>query len=200
MAKGKQAATASEFVTRKVPISSLVRDPKNARKHNDRNRATINYSLATFKQTIPILVQAGTLKIIAGHGRLDEMESLGWTECEIRELPLTDDQIKQLAILDNRAAEQAEWDLENLQANLDELDAIGVSLEGLGFTQDELEALFMEEETAAEEPEPAPAKEVSSNGVISHFSILIKCRDEAHQDELLERFNLEELDCRPLNS
>lgn len=82
----------------RVPLGSLVPDPANPRRHDDANLAAIRASLQRFRQAEPIVTQAGTRRIIAGHGRLEAMLSLGWEECDIVELEVDDKTATALAI------------------------------------------------------------------------------------------------------
>lgn len=115
-----------------VPISSLTLDPKNARKHSERNLGVIGYSLGKFQQVKPIVVHRRTKIIIAGNGTLTEALEMGAEKIvavmvdkvrgpdgELREM--TDAEAAELAILDNRSAELAEWDVEQLAATIGEM-------------------------------------------------------------------------------
>ena len=55
----------------------LVPDPANPRLHGRVNLDTIAASLRRFGQAEPLVVQKGTLRVIAGHGRLAAMRALG---------------------------------------------------------------------------------------------------------------------------
>src|SRR5689334_14372380 len=72
----------------RVPIGSLVPDPANARAHPDRNLQAVVASLKRFGQAEPLIVQAGTRRVIGGHARLAAMKTLGWEECDIVELEI----------------------------------------------------------------------------------------------------------------
>src|SRR5262245_21001076 len=71
---------------RRVPIDALVPDPANPRLHGEVNLDAIASSLRRFGQAEPLVVQKGTLRVIAGHGRLAAMKSLGWTDVDVVEL------------------------------------------------------------------------------------------------------------------
>ncbi len=76
---------ATPLAIRRVPLSALHPDPSNARAHNAANLDAIKASLTRFGQAEPLVVQAGSLRLIAGHGRLSAMQALGWTEADIVE-------------------------------------------------------------------------------------------------------------------
>ena len=126
---------------KRVPIESLAPDPANARAHPERNLQSVVASLRRFGQAEPLIVQAGTQRVIGGHARLAAMKSLGWTECDIVELEIENLDATALGIALNRTAELATWDepvLAKLLCDLRTEDA----LEGLGFDELEIEGLI----------------------------------------------------------
>ncbi len=129
------------LTVQRVPIDSLVPDPSNARMHPEENLDAIIGSLKRFGQAEPLVVQKGTARVIAGHGRLTAMRKLGWTEVDIVELDVTNLDATALAIALNRTAELAEWDETVLAKLLKELGDAG-SLEGVGFDDAELARLL----------------------------------------------------------
>ena len=142
----------------RLPLSAIVPDPRNARTHNDRNLAEIRNSLLVFGQAEPLVVQAGTRRLIAGHGRLEVMRRLGWAEADVVELAVDDRQATALGIALNRTAELAGWDDEVLAKALAELkDAVG--LEGVGFDEREVERLLREAGLVAAGPDDEGAVE-----------------------------------------
>jgi hypothetical protein len=98
------------LTVRRVPISDLVPDPANPRSHPDINLDAIVASLRRFGQAEPLIVQTGTLRVIAGHGRLLAMRKLGWPEADVVELDVTGLDATALGIALNRTAELAAWD------------------------------------------------------------------------------------------
>jgi ParB-like chromosome segregation protein Spo0J len=115
------------------PISELTLDPKNARKHSDKNLKAIAASLEKFGQRKPIVVQKGV--VLAGNGTLEAAKSLGWTEIAIAEVPdeWDLDTAKAYALADNRSAELAEWDEGELAKQLLELQDADWDITELGF-------------------------------------------------------------------
>jgi hypothetical protein len=116
-----------------VPISSLILDPENARKHSKRNLEAIAGSLSTFGQRRPLVVWDGI--VIAGNGTLEAAKSLGWDKIEITRVPpdWTHEQARAYALADNRTAELADWDHEILADQLIELDSVGYEISDWGF-------------------------------------------------------------------
>ena len=134
----------------RAPLASLVPDPGNARTHPQVNLDAIVASLRRWGQAEPLVVQAGTLRVIAGHGRLAAMQALGWTECDIVELDVTAIDAAALGVALNRTAELAEWSNEALSKILEQLRAED-ALEGVGYSPADLDALIDELQLAAGE-------------------------------------------------
>ena len=122
----------------KRKLTDLHLDPANARKHDEKNLASILGSLRQFGQVEPLVVQKGTGKIIGGNGRYSAMMQLGWESANVVEVELDDLHATALGIALNRTAELAEWDLPVLESLLVELRNDSFALEGIGFDDDDL--------------------------------------------------------------
>ena len=119
-------------------IDKLIPYINNSRKHSDEQVAQIAASIKEFGWTNPILVD-GDNGLIAGHGRLLAARKLGITTVPVIELThLTENQKKALIIADNKLALNADWDIEILKLELNELDANDFNLNLVGFDVDEL--------------------------------------------------------------
>lgn len=121
-----------------VKIDTLTQDPKNARKHSERNLTAIKESLSRFGQRKPIVVRG--LKVLAGNGTLQAAKALGWTEIQVAEAPddWDEDTAKAYALADNRTAELAEWDEVVLAQQLLELQDVGWEIDQIGFDAPEV--------------------------------------------------------------
>jgi DNA modification methylase len=126
----------------RVPIDSVYEDPANTRLHGERNLESIVNSLRRWGQVEPLVVRKGDRRIIGGNGRHVAMKKLGWTECEIVEVDVTDSQAAALSIALNRTAELAEWDEQALATMLNSLQAEGFDVGDIGFDDAELAALL----------------------------------------------------------
>jgi len=147
----------------KVAIADLSLDPKNARKHSQRNLDAIAASLVRFGQRKPLVVHRGV--VLAGNGTLEAARSIGWTEIEVSAVPddWDDDTAKAYALADNRSAELAEWDESELAKQLLELQESDWDITELGF---EVPALADVEPVDEDEiPEP-PVEPVTKLGDI----------------------------------
>lgn len=154
------------LTVRRVALDAIVPDPANPRTHDERNVEAIKASLSRFGQAEPIVTQAGTRRIIAGHGRLAAMKALGWNEVDIVELAVDDLTATALGIAMNRAGELATWSDEALAPLLKALEAHG-ALDGTGFSSDELDTLLKELEAAnapagVDDPGPTQPPEVTT--------------------------------------
>jgi len=122
-----------------VKVGNLFPDPKNARKHNERNISVIAESLNKFGQRKPIVVTTDGI-VIAGNGTLQAAKYLGWKEIAVVYIPTDWDEakIRAYALADNRSAELAEWDAEILSEQLFELEN-ELDLKAFGFDLPDIE-------------------------------------------------------------
>lgn len=131
----------SDLDVETVPLTDLVTDEGNARRHSERNLDAVGRSLERFGQRTPIVVHRGV--VIAGNARLDAARRLGWTEMSVVRLPddWTAAEIRAYAIADNRTAELATWDYDELVASL---GAIGDAelIAASGYTGEEYDGLL----------------------------------------------------------
>jgi len=110
-------------------------------------------------------------RIIAGHTRRKAALELGLAEVPVRFMPhLSWDEAQALAIADNKSGEIADWDEAELAAILKELDGLDVSIDDLGFSDEEMDELLdreppeePEQEEGANEP---PANPTSVRGEV----------------------------------
>lgn len=128
-----------------VPIQALNFDPKNTRKHDERNLTAIKASLTKFGQRLPVVVQKNGMIVRAGNGRLEAMKEMGWSE--VAALIVDEDDVNAVAfsIADNRSAELAEWDFGELSEALNMLGESDpdLDLEALGWSDSEIEGLSL---------------------------------------------------------
>ena len=133
--------TGPRLLIEQTPVASLRPNPKNPRRHTDRQIRHIVRAIETFGFNVPILIDRRN-NVLAGHGRLLAGQKLGWTVVPtIRLEHLTEAQARAFAIADNRLAEMSSWDdpllLEALK-ELSELD-LDFSLDATGFEVAEID-------------------------------------------------------------
>lgn len=93
-----------------VPVSELVPDSRNARRHPQRNLESIAGSLGLYGQRKPLVVHKTTRTVLAGNGTLEAAKSLGWTHVAVVYVEDDPNQAAGYSLADNRTAETAEWD------------------------------------------------------------------------------------------
>lgn len=126
---------------RRVPIASLLIDPRNARAHPDANRAAVRASLAEHGQVETVVVQLSTRRIIGGNCRVEELIELGTETVWVHEVDCDDATADRLALRLNRTAELAGWHTDILSEILAEQAANQVDLSDLGWGAPDLDDL-----------------------------------------------------------
>lgn len=124
-----------------TPTADLHPFPGNARQGDI---GAIVESLRHHGQYRPLVVQAGTMHVIAGNHTLQAAQQLGWTEIAATILDVTDDQAQRLNIVDNRTQDLATNNEYALAALLRDLTATQDGLAGTGYTLDDLDDLLTE--------------------------------------------------------
>ena len=123
-------------------VDRLIPYTQNARQHSQEQIAQLAASIEEFGFTNPILVDSGA-GIVAGQARLAAARSLCLAQVPVIVLDqLTELQKRAYVLADNKLAENATWDPELLQLELEALDAAEFDLSLLGFSDPELEALL----------------------------------------------------------
>jgi DNA modification methylase len=148
-------------IVESLPVEVLVLDPRNARKHDEKNLSAIAGSLDRFGQRKPIVVTSENV-VVAGNGTLTAAVSLGWEKIDVVRVPddWSDDQVKAFALADNRTAELAVWDEQVMASQLLELDAAGFDVAEFGFEAVEpaYDSESIEEDEVPELPSEAKSK------------------------------------------
>ncbi len=173
-----------------IRVDSLIRDPANARRHGNRSLDAIRTSLAKFGQQAPIVFDADRV-VRKGNGTHEAAAALGWTWIAAVPTDLSGPALTAFAIADNRTSDLSEWDPDELQRQIEAIDLSaldGLSLEGLGFQEGELDALAKGQVKKAHGFAPAPPKKDRPCTLADQFKLIVDCKDEQHQTELLERF------------
>ena len=122
-------------------IEELIEDPENSRKHNRRNLEAIKKSLEAFGQQKPIVIDSEN-KVIAGNGTLSAAREIGWKKIQTVTTSLKGLEQLAYAIADNRTADLASWDDDQLVMSLARIEN-DESIESAitGFSLEEIEAL-----------------------------------------------------------
>ncbi len=121
-----------------VPISKLFCSPSNPRL-NDQAVPHVAASLRRFGWQQPIVARRSG-EVIAGNTRLKAAQSLGMTEVPVWWFDGSDIDAVSFAVADNRTHEFAQWNEAELSRLLEELKKED-ALDGVGFSEDDLDAL-----------------------------------------------------------
>ena len=165
------------------PLSSMLSDPRNARRHPEENLLAIERSLTVHGQVKPVVVREGV--VVAGNGTLEAARRLGWNELAAVEFDGTEAQARAFAVADNRTAELATWDDAALAEVLREADGLGL-LEGTGFAAKDLDRLLAagHEKNAVADPAPVPATESKAGETFRLGRHVLYCGDATERDLL----------------
>jgi ParB-like chromosome segregation protein Spo0J len=122
----------------------LIEYERNPRKNNHAVDA-VAAAIAEFGFRVPIVAKSdGT--IVDGHLRLKAARKLSLTTVPVLLADdMTETQIKAFRLSVNKMAELADWDMELLAIELQELSDVGFDLDVIGFSDDELDALLRDD-------------------------------------------------------
>ena len=126
-----------EIAAKYVPIDDLKPAPDNPR-INDHVVEHVAKSIQSYGFAAPIVAQMdGT--ILAGHTRWKAAKSLNMDVVPCRYMDITGEKAKLYRIADNKLGELADWDLDKLGKELEELsENYKLELNDMGFSDDEL--------------------------------------------------------------
>ena len=165
----------SEIV--KLKLSDIHPYERNPRKITEKAVDDCAESIRQCGYKAKIIVDENNV-IIAGHTRLQALQKLGWKEVEVqRETDMTEEQKKKYRLLDNKTAENGQWDFELLQWELEDLD-----FDGYDFNFDM--------PTFEEESEQKEAKYTES------VSAVIECEDDEEAERVFNQLQEEGFKCR----
>jgi hypothetical protein len=172
----------------RVRAGDLVPHPHNYRQHPKQQRQALAASLQEVgfaRSLVGVRLADGRVQLIDGHLRAEQepdlevvVELLDLTPAEADQLLMTLDPLSRLAGVNSTA-------LEELMSNT-ETDSQA------------LQALW--DETAADSNKPESTVDEPHEGIAEQWLVLVTCESEQQQIELLERFEMEGLLCKPLIS
>lgn len=174
------------------PAGQFLPHELNARRHPGNQRDALRGSLNAVGWVAPVIVSARSGKILDGHARVEEALSkdehglvpfveVDVSENEERTILATFDPITGLATYEREA----------LDALLREVDTGDAALQAMLSELAAKEGLIL-----------ADKKDVDSSPELGglEYRVIVKCNGEAHQAELLSRFEEEGLQCQALIS
>lgn len=121
---------------KEIKITEL-KEYENNPRINDGAVAAVAESIKNFGFKVPIIIDKNNV-IVAGHTRRKAAEMLGLdvVPCIIAD-DLTPAQVKAFRVADNKTAELADWDMEKLNEELNELADIDFDMSAFGFDDEE---------------------------------------------------------------
>ncbi|WP_267389243.1 DNA methyltransferase [Sphingomonas sp. GC_Shp_3] len=139
-----------------VPRTSLHPNPKNPRKHSDKQLHQIGGSIKRFGFVVPIIADDASL-IVAGAGRWAAAGLIGLTEVPvIRARFMTEADRRAFALAENRLGDLSEWDDALLSAELEFLYEQDYDLGLTGFSLGDFDVQLGAEPATAQEPVELP--------------------------------------------
>lgn len=123
-----------------LDVNDITPYPFNPR-DNEKAIPAVAASIRSFGFLVPAVIDDNNV-LVAGHTRTEAAKLLGLTEVPcIRASGLTQDQINAFRLIDNKVAEQAEWNFDLLAGEIGKLSGLGLDFTEFGWTQEEVDCL-----------------------------------------------------------
>lgn len=146
--------TCSQIVIKNI---SEIKPYENNPRQNDKTVEALCKIIPKVGFNVPLYIDKDGI-IIKGHARFQAAQALGMTEIPCIISDNTEEQNKLDRISDNKISELAEWDLQDLRYELEQIDGFDITDIGFELPKDD----FMEVEYAQDEFEPYSAKDFNS--------------------------------------
>lgn len=161
-----------------------IKEYENNPRNNDNAVEYVARSIKNFGFKIPIIVDKNNV-IVAGHTRYKAAKELNLTEvpCIVAD-DLTDEQIKAFRLVDNKSAELAEWNLELLNIELENIHDIDMNL--YNFELSELLDNVIEDDYEIELPEEPKTKHGDIYKLGNHY---LMCGDSTKESDVAKLMN-----------
>lgn len=180
-----------------IPTDDLRPYPRNAKRHPKAQIDALQKLIEHHGWRHPITVSHRSGYIVRGHARLKVAQSLGLTAVPVDYQHYdTDEDERADRLADNRIPELGEVDIGLLHTELIELDTAPIDIGLTGFDSAALKEI-KKYASEKQDKEQLDQSEDDKNFDIK-WKIIVQCRDENHQRELLEFFNVEGLPCQAL--
>ena len=125
-----------------LEISALKPNPRNARKHPQKQIAKLAANMKRFGFPVPVLIDQNNM-LVAGHGRLEAAKQIGLTHIPaVRKSFASAEERSAYALADNRLAELSTWDEDNLRIELEFCLDADIEIEATGFEMSDLDFDF----------------------------------------------------------
>ncbi len=164
----------------RLKINDITPYEKNAKIHTEAQIEQIKKSIQEFGMNDPISVWGENNTIVEGHGRLEALKQLGYTEVDcIRLDHLTDEERKAYTLAHNKINMNTGFDIDLLDEELDSIEDIDMS--DFGFLDMDLE-------------EEKERKGATLNE--EEFQIIIDCEDESQAEYYYNKIQEIGIECR----
>lgn len=156
---------------------------KNPRK-NDNAVEQVANSIASFGFKVPIVIDKDNV-IVCGHTRYKAAKKLGIENvpCVVAD-DLTEEQIKAYRLADNKVSELAEWDIDLLGEELD--DIFNIDMSDFGFS-------FAEEAGATGDD---PINTDTNFNYKEQYGVIVICNNEQEQEKIYNSLTAEGYECK----
>ena len=145
-------ASRKKYQIEYLATTSLHPNPRNARKHSDKQIAQLAASIDTFDNLEPIITDTDR-NIVAGHGRWHAAKKLKFPEVPVIRVEFrNEDQKAAFALASNRLGDLSSWDEDLLQEELEALFDSDCGIDITGFSTADLDFAIAPEK-------PAPVEE-----------------------------------------
>lgn len=148
-------------------------------RNNEEAVEYVKQSIEQFGFKVPIVIDQNNV-IIAGHTRLKAAQELHIEEVPvIKATDLTEEQVTAFRLADNKVAEFSQWNMKQLQKELDLIN--NIDMNDFGFEELEKKAKAVQEEEIEYRAE---------------MYVLVECDDENHAEAVLMKLKEEGYECR----
>lgn len=169
--------------TTETPLELIFPYHRNNKVHSSTQVDRIARSIKEYGFNQPIVCDKDGV-IIVGHARLEAAKQLGLKTVPVLTATLSARQTREYRILDNKLSDQAEYDFEALNVELEELQIEGFDLEGWGLlpAEDDIGG------ESGQDREEMPGDQ--------QYGINVICRDEQDQRVTFDMLTGMGLNCR----
>lgn len=156
-----------------------IKEYENNPRNNDNAVEYVARSIKDFGFKIPIIIDKNNI-IVAGHTRYKAAKELNLSEipCIVAD-DLTDEQIKAFRLVDNKSAELADWNLELLNIELENIHDIDMNLYNFDLT--EMLDNVVDDDYEIELPEDPKTKQGNIYKLGNHY---LMCGDSTNLDDV----------------
>jgi DNA modification methylase len=153
-------------------------------RRNERAVEAVAKSIRNFGFNVPILCDQNFM-IIAGHTRWKAAQKLGMDKVPIIVIEINDTQRRAFAIADNKTAEIADWDFPKLKEVLEELKLEDIDIKSLGFSDEEIRRLILNEDDENVVPEVSDTVNTKPGNLYALGKHRLLCGDSRDKDFVL---------------